>query len=83
MPFTLRGDGLATPAPATRLDAGVHFALALELPLLARRMIPFVDLHAEYFPRPYVIDVDPLGAIGTTGQLWLGAAVGFALAARR
>jgi hypothetical protein len=39
-------------------------------------MTPFVDLHAEYFPRPYVIDVDPVGDIGTTGHLWVGASLG-------
>jgi hypothetical protein len=83
VPFTLRGDGLDTPTPATRLDAGAHLAVALELPPLAGRMIPFVDVHADYFPRPYVIAVDPLGDVGSTGHLWLGVSLGLALEAHR
>jgi hypothetical protein len=76
VPFTLRGSGLTAPEPAVRLDVGARLAIELRFPALSRRMTPFVDLHAEYFPRPYVIDVDPLGDIGTTGHLWVGASLG-------
>ena len=79
VPFTLRADGLATSDPATRFDAGGRFALELRLPLFARRLAPFVDVHAEYFPRAYDIDVDPLGSVGSTERLWLGATVGASL----
>jgi hypothetical protein len=76
VPFTLSGSGLAASTPAARLDTGARLAIELWFTGLSRRMTPFVDLHAEYFPRPYVVDVDPLGDIGTTGHLWVGAAAG-------
>ena len=79
VPFTLHADGLATSDPATRFDAGGRLALEVRLPLFARRLAPFVDVHAEYFPRAYAIDVDPLGSVGSTDKLWLGATVGASL----
>ena len=75
VPLTLRGESLAGASQSTRLDAGVR--LAVELRFLATpRLTPFIDLHAEIFPRAYQLDVDPLGTIGSTGRFWLGAAVG-------
>jgi hypothetical protein len=83
VPFTLRGDGLAVPEPATRVDVGARLAVELRFPMLDRRMTPFVDLHGELFPRPYTISVDPLGDIGSTGHFWLGAAAGVSFDTRR
>jgi hypothetical protein len=75
VPITLRGEGLEGGSQATRLDAGVR--LAFELRIRATpRLAPFVDLHAEIFPRAYQLDVDPLGTVGSTGRLWLGVSVG-------
>ena len=75
VPLTLRGEALAGASQATRLDAGVR--LACELRFLATpRLAPFIGLHAEIFPRPYQLDVDPLGTIGSTGRLWVGASAG-------
>jgi hypothetical protein len=75
VPLTLRAESLTGASQSTRLDAGVR--LAVELRFLATpRLAPFIDLHAEIFPRAYELDVDPLGTIGSTGRFWLGAAVG-------
>jgi hypothetical protein len=82
VPFTLRGDGLAASTPATRLDTGARLAMAIGFPPLGRHAIPFLGLHAEYFPRAYLLEVDPLGEVGSTGRLWLGASAGVALEAR-
>jgi hypothetical protein len=78
VPFTLHGDGLAMPQGGTRLDAGARLALELRL-LSSAWLSPFADVHAEYFPRPYDVGVDPVGDIGSTGRLWVGAAVGLAV----
>ena len=83
VPFTLSADGLATPKSGVRMDVGGRLAFELRFPVLDRRLAPFVDVHAEYFPRPYMIDVDPLGTIGSTGRLWLGATAGLSLDAGR
>jgi hypothetical protein len=82
-PFTLRGQGLATSSPATRLDAGVRAGIDLHFPNLAGRVTPFVGVHAEYALRSYKIEVDPLGEIGSTGQLWIGASAGVAFEVRK
>ena len=75
-PFTLHGEGLQPGAATLRLDVGARLALAVRSPPVAKRSIFFVEVHAEAFPRPYHLDVGPLGTIGTTSKLWLGAAVG-------
>jgi len=81
VPFTLRGDGLGSAQPATRIDAGARIALDLLLPGLVRRAAPFLGVHAEYFPRRYTLDVGHLGDIGTTSRFWLGASLGVAFEA--
>ena len=81
VPLTLRGQALDGGSQSTRLDAGVR--LALELRFRATpRLAPFVDLHAEIFPRAYELDVDPLGTVGSTGRFWVGASVGLSFEAR-
>ncbi len=82
VPIELRGDGLMTSLPAMRLDTGARAAVELRLPALVWRAAPFVDVHAEYFPRPYALDVGPLGNIGSTTRFWLGASVGIEVEAR-
>jgi hypothetical protein len=82
-PFTLRGQGLATSSPATRVDAGVRAGVDLHFPTLAGRLTPFIGAHAEYALTSYAIDVDPLGQIGSTGRLWIGATAGVAFEALR
>ncbi|HEY7372856.1 MAG TPA: hypothetical protein VIF57_11890 [Polyangia bacterium] len=81
VPFTLRAQGLASPRPATRVDAGARLAFQLRL-LRASWLSPFAEIHAEYFPRSYAVDVDPVGNVGATGRLWLGAALGVSFHAR-
>jgi hypothetical protein len=76
--FTAHAEGLAAPQPATRLDVGARAALGLRLPRVWNRLAPVVGLHAEYFPRPYQLEVDPIGHIGSSSRWWLGGAVGAA-----
>jgi hypothetical protein len=83
VPFHLNGNGLSTSTPSTRLDTGARVAVELRRALPAGRMSAFLDFHAEYFPRPYVVEVDPLGDLGSTGRLWIGAAAGVWLEAGR
>ena len=79
VPLTLRGEGLDGGSQSTRLDAGVR--LAVELRIRATpRLAPFVDVHAEIFPRAYQLDVDPIGTVGSTGRLWLGVSAGLSFA---
>jgi hypothetical protein len=82
VPFTLHGDRLGDAQPATRLDTGARVAFAVLFPGLAGRATPFLGLHAEYFPRPYTLDVGPVGEIGTTARFWLGASLGLAFQVR-
>ncbi len=72
----LRGEGLDTVASATRLDVGGRAGLELGLVSPPSSWAPFLALHVEYFPRPYQFDVGPLGRVGSTNHLWVGASVG-------
>jgi hypothetical protein len=76
VPFTLQGQQLGAPAPATRLDVGAHVAVALRLPPVWGWVAPVFDVHADYFPRTYELSVNPLGTIGSSSHLWLGASLG-------
>ena len=77
--LTIRGENLAGGSRATRLDTGARLAVEARGPRFARGLVPFAALHAEIFPRPYVLDVDPLGQVGETHHLWIGAAAGVSL----
>jgi hypothetical protein len=72
-PFTLRGEGLIPSTPERRLDVGARAAVHLRLPLVAQRWAAAVALHADYFPRAYRVQVDPVGNIGASSELWIGA----------
>ena len=72
----LRGEDLGTIEPATRLDVGGRAALELRRRSLESSWAAFLALHVEYFPRPYEFEVGPLGRIGSTDRLWVGASVG-------
>lgn len=75
-PLTLRGQGLDSTLPVTRLDAGARLAIEVRVAELA--LAPFASLHLEYFPRTYEIAVDPLGDIGTTAPVQIGLSLGVA-----
>ena len=80
VPLTLRATALEGGPSQTRLDAGVRFAFEARF-RATQRLAPFVDLHAEFFPRAYELQVDPLGTIGSTGRFWLGVSAGVAFEA--
>ena len=71
-----RAEGLQGSSAVARLDVGLRGAVALRLPVSFGSVAPFVGLHAEYFPKPYQLDVDPVGTVGTSTGLWLGASAG-------
>ena len=77
--FTLRGTGGSLPVQdsGTRFDLGAVTALSLLL-FPARGVSPFVTVHASLWPRPYQVVVEPLGEVGSTPVLWLGATLGLA-----
>lgn len=72
-PFTLRGEDLLPSTPERRVDIGARAALHLRLPLFAHRWAAALAVHADYFPRVYVVQVDPVGRIGSSSELWIGA----------
>ena len=82
MPFTLLGEGLQTSDASTRLDVGARLAVALGFPAVGGVAAPFVDLHAEVYPRAYVVNVGPTGDIGETSRVWVGVSAGVALGSR-
>jgi hypothetical protein len=47
------------------------------------RLAAFVGAQADYFPHRYLLDVDPLGSIGTVPRFWVGASAGIAFDLRR
>ena len=73
---TFRAEDLQSTSTVLRLDAGLRAALNLRLPPLSRHFAPFVEVHGEYFPKPYKLDVDPVGTVGSSGRFWLGASAG-------
>jgi hypothetical protein len=80
VPLTLRGEALDGASQAMRLDAGIRLAVELRI-RATQRLAPFVDVHAEVFPRAYQLDVDPLGTVGSTGRLWVGTSIGLSFEA--
>lgn len=73
---TFKAEDLQMTTSAVRLDVGLRGAIQLRLPVALGHFAPFVGLHAEYFPKPYKLDVDPIGTVGSSSQFWLGATAG-------
>ena len=78
---TFRAEDLQMTSSALRLDTGLRAALNLRLPLLTRHLAPFVGAHAEFFPKPYKLDVDPIGTVGSSSRFWVGATAGLSFEA--
>jgi hypothetical protein len=70
------GDDLQMMGSTLRLEAGGRAAITVRLPVVVRRLAPFVGAHIEYFPKPYKLDVDPVGTVGSSSRVWLGATAG-------
>jgi hypothetical protein len=81
--FRLGGEGAALPVrdDGTRLDLGLRCAASLQV-LVGTRVSPFITLQGTVWPRPYAIIVDPVGQVGTTPPVWVGATLGVALTAQ-
>jgi hypothetical protein len=75
--FRAQGTNTVAPGQETRLDLGARAGLVLRLGAArTRSALPFVGVHATFFPRPYDIVVMPKGVLGHPPSLWLGATVG-------
>ena len=74
--LTLRGENVSPGETSTRLDPGAHLSTELRGPPFGHGLLPFVGVHAELFPRSYVLDVVPVGQVGVTNRFWLGATAG-------
>jgi len=73
---TFKGENLQGNSSTARLDLGVRAAVQVRLPVAVHRFAPFLGLHAEYFPKPYKLDVEPIGTVGSSSRFWLGATAG-------
>jgi hypothetical protein len=71
------GLDLATRQSASAVELGAHGAVGLYLAGLWR-LLPFLQLHAEWVPAPPAITTLPRGVVGHTPLLWLGADAGLA-----
>lgn len=60
-----------------RLDVGMRAAVQVQGRVLG--IHPFAQLRASWFPRNYVLMVDPAGEIARTPSLWLGISLGLHL----
>jgi hypothetical protein len=79
----IRGEGLDVVDPAWRLDVGARVAVNVVSRPIWRGWAAVLAVHAEYFPRPYALDVDPLGTIGSLSRFWLGASAGLSYRTRQ
>lgn len=78
--LTLRGENVSPGSSSARLDPGAHLSFEMRGPPLRDGLVPFVGLHAELFPRRYVLDADPVGQVGVTNRFWWGATAGLSFA---
>lgn len=74
--LTLRGENVTPSASSARLDPGAHLSVEMRGAPLRAGLVPFVGLHAELFPRSYVLDAAPVGQVGVTHRFWWGATAG-------
>jgi hypothetical protein len=73
---SVRGANLTPSDGSTHLAVGGRAAVALRFPLGRGRVSGLLGAHAEYFPRRYLLDVAPIGSIGSLPRFWLGASAG-------
>jgi hypothetical protein len=78
--FNLRGEGTGLPVheSGTRVDVGFRSAVFIAL-FPAARVSPVLDVRLSLWPSPYHVIVEPLGRVGTTPTVWVGATLGFAV----
>lgn len=76
---TFKGENLQTSGSTARLDVGLRAAVQVRLPVTVHRFAPFLGVHGEYFPKPYKLDVEPIGTVGSSSRFWLGATAGVQL----
>jgi len=73
---TFKSDDLQMMGSTLRLDAGLRAAFTVRLPVMAHHFAPFLGGHIEYFPKPYKLDVEPIGTVGASSRLWVGVTAG-------
>jgi hypothetical protein len=74
--FHVEGLNTLMPQAGTRLDLGARLGGILRFGRPSARAVPFVGLAALVFPHRYEIATTPLGTLGDTPALWLGATLG-------
>jgi hypothetical protein len=74
--FHAEGLNTLMPQSGTRLDLGARLGGILRFGRPSARAVPFVGLAALVFPHRYQIATTPLGTLGDTPALWLGATLG-------
>jgi hypothetical protein len=74
--FHAEGLNTLMPQAGTRLDLGARVGGILRFGRPSARAAPFVGLAALLFPRRYEISTTPLGTLGDTPALWVGATLG-------
>jgi hypothetical protein len=74
--FHAEGLNTLMPQAGTRLDLGARLGGILRFGRPSARAVPFLGLAALVFPRRYEIATTPLGTLGDTPALWLGATLG-------
>lgn len=80
-PFLVTADEVDQPKSPVRLDVGPRFGVRVGRASGAIR--PFGLLRASWFPRSYVIEVDPVGEVERTPNWWIGASFGVSTGLRR
>jgi hypothetical protein len=78
-PFHADGLQSAMPRGGTRVDLGARAGATARFARPRTRLAPFLGIHASLFPWPYELAVTPVGGLGTTPVLWLGATAGLSV----
>ena len=73
--------GLATNATQTRAEISVSTSATVHVWLTPRAGL-LLAAHVVLDPRPYELDIEPVGQVATTPWLWLGLSLGVAVRAR-
>jgi hypothetical protein len=77
----IENENPATPVRQTRPALGIHGALVARF-AARRRLSPIAGVSADLFPVSYAFTADPLGDVGHSARVWIGAWLGAAFDVR-
>jgi hypothetical protein len=75
---SLMGQNLVETARMWRLDPGLLLLVGATLPVWGR-LGGAIALNVRWQPRPYQLDVTPVGRVGETPVWWLGLSLNYTL----